>query len=350
MNELQKLISEHGLVETKAQVILTNFQNFFELAADWQKKASTITITDISQAAEMKMAREGRLFLKQKRIEVEKKRKELKEDCLREGKAIDGIANVLKALIEPIENYLETQEKFAENKEKERLLKLKIDRTDKMKPFESVYPIEGIDFAIISEESFQQMFNLANNLMQQKIEAEKKAEADRVEKIRKEKEEQEKIRLENERLKKEAAEREVQAKIEREKQEAILKAEREKAEAEKKKIEAAAEEARKKAESERDKIEAEKRKIEAELKAKKEAELAEKTRIEAEKRAEEKRIAKLAKAPDKEKLFNILSKLRSFFEGLEVEIKTEDAKIIQYELWSDFENLIQKNLKKIEML
>lgn len=118
--QLAKIVQESGLEKSKAQILLDNFSDYFKLAAEWEIKAKTLVITDVSQKTEMKMAREGRLFLKGKRLEVEKTRKTLKEQSLREGKAIDGIANVLKAVIEPIENYLDEQEKFVERKEAER--------------------------------------------------------------------------------------------------------------------------------------------------------------------------------------------------------------------------------------
>ena len=69
----------------------------------------------------MKLARVGRLFLMKKRTAIETVRKELKEQALREGKAIDGIANVLKALIIPIEEYLKKQEDFVVLKEAARI-------------------------------------------------------------------------------------------------------------------------------------------------------------------------------------------------------------------------------------
>jgi len=119
MNQLSTLVKESGLETTKAQFILDNFEGYFKIASEWEKKARTIVITDKDQKAEMKMAREGRLFLREKRIAIEKARKELKDQSLREGKAIDGIANVLKALIVPIEEYLDDQEKFVERKEAE---------------------------------------------------------------------------------------------------------------------------------------------------------------------------------------------------------------------------------------
>ena len=115
-NQLQLIVKESGLETTKSQYILDKFTNYFEIAAEWEKKAKDIVVTDESNKVEMQLARVGRLFLRDKRISIEKARIELKEQSLREGKAIDGIANVLKALIVPIEEYLENQERFVEIK------------------------------------------------------------------------------------------------------------------------------------------------------------------------------------------------------------------------------------------
>ena len=115
---LDIIVKESGLETTKANYILEQFKDYFNIAAEWEAKAKSIVVTDESQVVDMQMARTGRLFLREKRIAVEKSRKALKEQALREGKAIDGIANVLKALIEPIEKYLDDQEHFVENKKK----------------------------------------------------------------------------------------------------------------------------------------------------------------------------------------------------------------------------------------
>ncbi|HYE75601.1 MAG TPA: hypothetical protein VEF04_19820, partial [Blastocatellia bacterium] len=175
-NQLEIIVKESHLEQTKAQRILETFKNYFEIAAEWEKKAKSIVVTSVDQTAEMQMARAGRLFLREKRIAIEKVRKELKEQALREGKAIDGIANVLKGLIEPIEDYLDQQERFAqiEQEKKEAAIRAQIERR-----------------------------------MEEERMAKEKAEA----------EERERIRLENERLKREAAEREKAAAEERRKQE-----------------------------------------------------------------------------------------------------------------------------------
>ena len=123
-NQLQVIVAESGLEPTKGAELLKRFEDYFSIAAEWETRAKAIIITDDNCFTEqgkfdMQSARNGRLFLRDKRIAIEKARKELKEQSLREGRAIDGIANVLKALIVPIEKHLEKQEHFVEIKAKE---------------------------------------------------------------------------------------------------------------------------------------------------------------------------------------------------------------------------------------
>ncbi len=253
-NKLQVIVKESGLDQTKADYILGQFQNYFELASEWEKKAKTIVVTDEKQEVDMKMARTGRLFLREKRIAIEDARKKLKEQSLREGKAIDGIANVLKALIVPIEEYLEQQEKFVE----------------------------------IQEEKKREAI---------RIEVEKKMEADRLKAEQDALEEQARIKAENERLKKEAEAKEKalqaeRAKVEAEKQEAERKA---KAEQDRLKKEAEAKlaeerkiaEAKRKEEQEKAFAEAEKIRKENEAKLAQERAEREKERLERERLEEE---------------------------------------------------------------
>ena len=171
-NKLSVIVKESGLVGTKAQILLDNFSTYFQIASEWETKAKAIVVSNANQIAEMQMARVGRLFLRQKRIAIEKTRKDLKEQALREGKAIDGIANILKALIVPIEEYLEKQEKYVEIK-------------------------------------------IAEEAKRRQIEADTKAEQERIAKEEAEAKERERIRKENEQLRTEAEKREQEVAEER---------------------------------------------------------------------------------------------------------------------------------------
>ncbi len=118
MNELAKIAEESGLPQTKSQALLEIFQEYFGIAAEWEEQAKSIKVTDESQTELMLKAREGRKFLQEARINLEKTRVAQKQFALLEGRAIDGMANVLKASIVPVEQYLKEQEDFVVNKKK----------------------------------------------------------------------------------------------------------------------------------------------------------------------------------------------------------------------------------------
>ncbi len=279
-----------------------------------------------------KIARENRLAMVKNRTSAEAVKKDRKSDLLTESKLIDNLYGVIENSSQLIEAEYARIEKHAELQEAARKKELADTRakllTGLCEP--SMYPLD-----IMNEEAFN---NLLNGLKLAKIDKEekaKKAEADRIEKIRLEAEEQERIREQNEVLRKEkeeaeaaaealriqhekalkeaqdklAAERksaeekaakekaaaDLLAKQEQERHDAILKAEREKAA---------------KAKSEQDaklkKEREEKAELEAKIKAKEEADKkAAKERQELIAKTERERIAaekKAAKAPDKSKL------------------------------------------------
>lgn len=294
-HQLEIIVKESGLVATKAEIILAKFKNYFELASEWERKARSIIVTDASQEFEIQQARAGRLLLRQKRLDVEKTRKELKEQALREGKAIDGIANVLKGLIEPIEEYLDKQERFVqiqqakkaeadriENERKAEIDRLEKDRLDSVErfrresclPYKQFWKSENPSFREMPDDDFKKMLN------------ELKSSKDHYDK------EQEKIRLENERLKQEQIAANKKADEERKAAEAKAAAER--AEAQRK-----LDEERAKAKAEKDaadkKAAAERKKIEDAAKADREKKLAEIAKKNAE-LAKAKEIADRARA------------------------------------------------------
>ena len=340
-SSLVKIVETSGLEKPKADYILEKFQDYFKIAADWEQKSKMLVVSSSNQTAEMKMAREGRLFLRQKRIDIEKARKELKEQSLREGKAIDGIANVLKALIEPIEEYLDKQERFVEIQEDNSKEARKVARTSEMQSIgldPNLYDLKNMP-----EESYKQVIDAQHRANEER----QKAEAERITKEKAEAEERERVRLENERLKEEAQEKEwllaqERAKVEQERKAAEEKQRKDKAEAEarEKKLRAEAERKQKAVEEQakKERVESEARerklraeqeaklrqerlereKIAAELKAKEEKERAEKRRIEDEEK-------KAARRPDKEKLLALADSIQA---TILPEVKSPEAKNI----------------------
>jgi colicin import membrane protein len=269
-NELVKVVETSGVEPQTATTLKESFLPFFEQAEEWKRKAEALVVTDATQVHDMKMARTARLALKEIRVNADKKRKELKEDSLRYGKAVQGVYNVIEFLIAPIEKHLQEQEDFVAIAEAKRKAELKASREMEIQPFAEFVAL-GLNFGEMTDEDYAKTLNGAKLQLQAKIEAEQKSEAEKIAKEKAEAEERERIRIENERLKAEAEAKERQLAEERAKAEAERKAIEEKARKEK-------EEAEKKAQVERAKQDAilkaereAKEKLEAELKAKAEA-------------------------------------------------------------------------------
>ena len=343
------------------------FRDSFAQAEKWRLQALAIKVTSPDQKAEMKLARTIRLELKDIRVNAEKKRKALKEDSLRLGKAIDGVNNLLLAAIEPLERHLEEQEKFAERLIAEQRAKLQADRSQALAPYlaagQVVPPLDAM-----TEEQWAGYLSDAKLLHEAKIERERREEAERIAREQAEAAERERLRIENERLQREAAEREAKAKAERE---AAAKAQREaeeKARKEREALEAKAkaereaaakaqreaeEKARKerealeaKAKAEREAAERELARIKAEAEAAAAKERAERERLERElaeqKAAEEAKIKaeaaarrKAAAAPDKAKLRGVATSVRAIFVP---ETTTDEAAPVRAEIVAKIES------------
>jgi len=321
-NQLVKLVNGSGLDTTKAQVLLANFSDYFDIAADWERKAKAIEVTREDQIAEMKMAGEGRKFLKAKRVAIEHTRKALKENALREGQTIDAISKVLTNLIVPIENDLEQKEKFIEIQEAKRREARKLEREKELEPLSEFIPF-GLDLVNMSDDDYSKLLDGAKLQQQAKVQA----ELDRIKKEKEEAAERERMRLENERLQREAEEHERQlaaerekAETERKKAEEAARIEREKAEAERRKVQEEARKAAEKAATEKARLEAALRaKEEEEAKAKREAE----QKAEAELKAKAEEEKKALRAPDKEKLEGLIKQLEAINYP---DVKDADAK------------------------
>lgn len=314
------------------------FRDSFAQAEKWRLQALAIKVTSPDQKAEMKLARTIRLELKDIRVNAEKKRKALKEDSLRLGKAIDGVNNLLLAAIEPLERHLEEQEKFAERLIAEQRAKLQADRSQALAPYLAAgQVVPALD--VMTEEQWTGYLSDAKLLHEAKVERERREEAERIAREQAEAAERERLRIENERLQREAAEREAKAKAERE---AAAKAQREaeeKARKEREALEAAAK-------AEREAAERELARIKAEAEAAAAKERAERERLERElaeqKAAEEAKIKaeaaarrKAAAAPDKAKLRGVATSVRAIFVP---ETTTDEAAPVRAEIVAKIES------------
>ena len=129
---IELYIKEQNIAADNAKQLIAAFGAPFTQAGEILATYESIVVTDESQKDDMALAKTKRLALKKVRTTVENRRKELKEDSLRTGKAIDSVAKFIKDTIVPAENYLEQQEKFAELQEAKRAAALKELRTNEL--------------------------------------------------------------------------------------------------------------------------------------------------------------------------------------------------------------------------
>ena len=232
-NQLQVIVDESGLEKSKAQIILDKFQDYFEVAALWEKEAEEIVVTDASQTDIIEQAKLGRKILASKRIEIEKTRKLLKESSLREGQAIDGIAKTLRALIIPLEDYLKTQELFVQlkkAKEDEEILRLAYAKQEEDRIATEKAEQEEADRLAEIERKKQERIRRENEKLIKEIEAKDRLAAAEREKAQLEQEKAaEARRVEQEAAREKQVAIEEKARIAREKSDASIRELEEKA-------------------------------------------------------------------------------------------------------------------------
>lgn len=285
---------QYGIEETKANELIGNLPQIQTERNVLQEQYNDVIKLDIEDAFTSKIAKELRLKIVKNRTQgIGVWHKTTKDFFLKGGQFVDAIKRKEEAVNIQMETTLEEIEKYAENKEKQRLALLQSERLELIAPYlENTF---GLDLATMSDEMFDSFLMGSKSKFEAKKEAER-LEAERIENERlAEIERQKAIEVENAKLKAEAEAKEKALEKERKAQaekEAKLKAENEailKAEQDRQAKERA--EAEVKLQAER----AEKLRLESELKAKADAEA--KAIAEAKKEAE-----KLAKAPIKKQL------------------------------------------------
>jgi len=315
-NQLQVILTEQNVGQENAKKLIEAFGAPFEEAGEILSTYKEIKVTGHKQVTLMQEARDKRLALKKIRTGVENRRKELKEDALKAGRAIDAVARYVKDTIQPAEDYLQLQEDFVKIENEKIAAEKKAARLERLSPL--VGDTSFYNYEEMTDEQFEA-------LIVERTEARAAAEKKRAEEAAEAKkaEEAEAKRIsdqakENARLKKEADEKAAaQKKIDAE-NEKKLQAEREKAAAERKK---------------REELEAEQRRKDA-VAAKEKAE------------AEEAEKAKLL-APDKDKL---LAYAKSLGELPVPMLETEEAQAIMNNARNYVNTVAEKMAEKANTL
>lgn len=292
-------IAQNVSVEKRNEV-QSVLNHVFNGVSKMREQLETVVVQDENDKTNMKLANTIRLGVRQVRLDAEKtfdaKRAEVQAQML-SYKTEDQLwlkaKQTMQILTKEIEENArwkeETRQRF-EAEQKELKVQQRIVQVSKF-----ASELQRAEFENMSDESFSLFLAGIEKQYNDRIEAERKAEEERIAKEKAEAEERERIRIENARLKAEAEAKEKQLAEERAKAEAERKALEEKARKEK-----AAADAKLKAEKEaNEKLQAEIRaKAEAEEKAKIEAE----AKAQAELKAKELADKKAKAAPDKAKL------------------------------------------------
>lgn len=306
ITELVLLVESKGLELNEAEQIKQSYLPYFAQMGEIKELAKKINFENPTELDE-KIARELRLKTVKIRTGSEGVKDERKRIHSLKASIEQDAWNLIKStclLDEELFLQVEKKREIEEKKIKELLKAERLEFLKELTDQANMYPVGEM-----TEDNFNELLSGLKLAKEAKIEADKKAEAERIEAERLAKEEQEKIRLENIRLKAEAEENERLAKIEKEKQkkelekvEALRKIEQEKND---KILEAKRKEAEKiKAENDaklKNQSE-ENERLAKELQAKKDAELAAKQKADKEESDRILAEKKAAKAPDKEKL------------------------------------------------
>jgi len=226
-NEIVKVnAADYGLEESKAKEIEALFTPMLAKMTDLEKEYNEVVKLKINKET-CKKAKELRGKYVKVRTGTAAIHKDAKAFYLAGGRFVDGWKNAQIFASEGIEVKLLEIEKHQENLEKEKIQKLHDERIDKIKPYMEDDMMIAAGIGRMEEAVWVPYLRSVKDAYNLRKEADKKAEEDRVAKVKAEAEEQERIRQDNIRLQKEAKDREAKADEERKAYEDRLKAERE---------------------------------------------------------------------------------------------------------------------------
>lgn len=321
-NKLVAVVQTAELDQNKTDQLMKTFGGFYREAKFVVDDFKALKVAGVDDTDTMQKAREARLELARIRVKANKTRKQLKEQSLREGRAIQGVYNIIEALIKPVEQHLLEQEQYAERIKAEEEARIEAQRHAKLSQYTDDADLQSLHPNDLSNESFEKLLETYKFAFEAKKKAEAEAEKERQAKIEADRKEQERIRKENERLKKEAEKRE-------------------KSEAKKR-----AEEA-KKLEKERKAREAAEAKLKAEKEAREREEREAREAAEAKKKAEEEAKRQALLAPDRDKLFELQKQIAALeFPA----VKTKEAQDVLNKVQGNFEKSLIELRRGIENL
>ncbi len=153
-----------------------------------------LVITDLNDKFQLDYVHQARMVVKGYRVNVEKRRKELKADALEYGKKVDARAKEIFSKLEPIEDHLMAEENKVlevERKRKEEEARIEREKMEaRVRALAQVGKIFSVlDVAPWTEEEYDKFLNRYTTIYQEKkaqeeLEAQqRKAEAERLERV-----------------------------------------------------------------------------------------------------------------------------------------------------------------------
>jgi hypothetical protein len=291
--------TDYGLQATEASKVESVFLPMIAKMNELETEFNEVLALPVEPTTIQK-AHELRLKYVKVRTGTAEIHKSAKEYYRKGGLFVDAWKNAQAFASQGKEQKLEEIEKHFERLEAARKAKLKDERLVKLQGLceaPEMYPVQDM-----SQPAFEQLLSGLTLAKQQKEDAERKAEEDRIAKEKAEAAERERIRAENDRLKAEAKERERLAKEEHDRQEKIIAEERAMAEAEKK---ASEEKLRKERLAAQARADIERQKQEAALAQEKQRAREAEEKAKAEKKELERRLADTIRCPKCQHEFSI---------------------------------------------
>ena len=180
--ELVPVLSVSGAEVSIQNQVVKTLAEFITKAKEWNTTIESLQITSADEIGKMKMAKEGRLTLKNMRLNgkktVEVIRKSIKDRMssdIIEDKLWMKSWQIVEDIYDNLESKLEAKENFAKKLEEERIKKLKEDREAQLTPYSAFVPF-GIDLANMGEEDFQKVLSGARLQYEAKADQDRKAE------------------------------------------------------------------------------------------------------------------------------------------------------------------------------
>lgn len=174
----------NGLEKSKADQIRSTFEPMAEMLADFEESFNSVISESKNGITKeiTKKAKQLRIDIGKVRIQTEKIRKEQKEEYLRAGKAIDGVSNILKWAVTDKENKLKEIENYFEIQEQKKLDALQNERVAMLSEY--VEDAHERNLSGMEEDVWNAYFLSKKKEYEDRLEAERKAEEERIERER----------------------------------------------------------------------------------------------------------------------------------------------------------------------